>query len=98
MAERKMSLKETVEIQNKESKAEEAKKDKQTAAVLDKLGEKSKSWTNTSLTHKRISAWVDIDSYEKFKQINEKRKTSTSRAISQLITDYTLQYEHLLDK
>ena len=47
--------------------------------------------------NKMISAYVDIDRYEKFKAINEKRGISNNRILNLMIADYVLQYEKLLE-
>ena len=47
--------------------------------------------------NKMISAYVDIDRYEKFKAINEKRGISNNKILNLMIADYVLQYEKLLD-
>mgnify|MGYP002624313080 FL=1 len=46
--------------------------------------------------NKMISAYVDIDRYEKFKAINEKRGISNNKILNLMIADYVLQYEKLL--
>ncbi|MBQ3794960.1 MAG: hypothetical protein IJJ64_07980 [Butyrivibrio sp.] len=47
--------------------------------------------------NKMISAYVDIDRYEKFKAINEKRGISNNKILNLMIADYVLQYEKLLN-
>jgi len=47
--------------------------------------------------NKMISAYVDIDRYEKFKAINEKRGISNNKILNLMIADYVLQYEKLLE-
>ncbi len=47
--------------------------------------------------NKMISAYVDIERYEKFKAINDKRGISNNRILNLMIADYVLQYEKLLD-
>ena len=47
--------------------------------------------------NKMISAYVDIDRYEKFKAINEKRGISNNKILNRMIADYVLQYEKLLN-
>ncbi len=47
--------------------------------------------------NKMISAYVDIDRYNKFKRINEKRGISSNKILNLMIADYVLQYEKLLD-
>lgn len=47
--------------------------------------------------NKMISGYVDIDRYNKFKAINEKRGISNNKILNLLIADYVLQYEKLLD-
>ena len=47
--------------------------------------------------NKMISAYVDIDRYEKFKVINEKRGISNNKILNLMIADYVLQYEKLLN-
>ena len=48
--------------------------------------------------NKMISAYVDIDRYEKFKAINELRGISNNKILNLLIADYVLEYEKLLKK
>ena len=47
--------------------------------------------------NKMISAYVDIERYEKFKAINDKRGISNNKILNLMIADYVLQYEKLLD-
>ncbi|MBR1443125.1 MAG: hypothetical protein IJ583_18120 [Firmicutes bacterium] len=47
--------------------------------------------------NKMISAYVDIDRYEKFKAINDKRGISNNKILNLMIADYVLQYEKLLE-
>lgn len=42
--------------------------------------------------NKRISAYVDSDTYEKFTEINKKRNVSNNKLLNMLIADYVLQY------
>ena len=46
--------------------------------------------------NKMISAYVDIDRYEK--AINELRGISNNKILNLLIADYVLEYERLLKK
>ena len=46
--------------------------------------------------NKMISAYVDIERYEKFKAINDKRGISNNKILNLMIADYVLQYEKLL--
>ena len=52
---------------------------------------------NNKEKNKMISAYVDIDRYEKFKAINEKRGISNNKILNLMIADYVLQYEKLLN-
>ena len=47
--------------------------------------------------NKMISAYVDIERYEKFKAINDKRGISNNKILNLMIADYVLQYEKLLN-
>ena len=47
--------------------------------------------------NKMISAYVDIERYEKFKAINDKRGISNNKILNLMIADYVLQYEKLRD-
>lgn len=47
--------------------------------------------------NKMISGYVDIERYNKFKAINEKRGISNNKILNLLIADYVLQYEKLLE-
>ena len=46
--------------------------------------------------NKMISAYVNIDRYEKFAAINKKRGISNNKILNLLIADYVLEYERLL--
>ena len=46
--------------------------------------------------NKMISAYVNIDRYEKFAAINKKRGISNNKILNLLIADYVLEYEKLL--
>ena len=54
------------------------------------------SFKSNNKKNKMISAYVDIDRYEKFKAINGLRGISNNKIINLLIADYVLQYEKLL--
>ena len=54
------------------------------------------SFKSNTERNKMISAYVDIDRYEKFKAINGLRGISNNKIINLLIADYVLQYEKLL--
>ena len=45
-----------------------------------------------------ISAYVDIERYNKFKEINALRGISSNKILNLLIADYVLKYEKLLKK
>lgn len=47
--------------------------------------------------NKMISAYVDVERYNKFQEINKRRNISNNKIINLLIADYVLQYERLLD-
>ena len=59
---------------------------------------KSNHEKNKMISNKMISAYVDIDRYEKFKAINELRGISNNKILNLLIADYVLEYERLLKK
>ena len=75
------------------------------AKLKDMLGDQA-SETQESISsfksnhekNKMISAYVDIDRYEKFKAINELRGISNNKILNLLIADYVLEYERLLKK
>lgn len=46
--------------------------------------------------YKRISAYVDVETYEKFSKINKRRNVSNNKSLNMLIADYVLQYEKYL--
>ncbi len=46
--------------------------------------------------NKMISAYVNIDRYEKFAAINKKRGISNNKILNLMIADYVLEYEKLL--
>ena len=46
--------------------------------------------------NKMISAYVNIERYEKFAAINKKRGISNNKILNLLIADYVLEYERLL--
>ena len=46
--------------------------------------------------NKMISAYVNIDRYEKFAAINKKRGISNNKILNLLIADYVLEHEKLL--
>lgn len=46
--------------------------------------------------YKRISAYVDVETYEKFSEINKRRNVSNNKSLNMLIADYVLQYEKYL--
>ncbi len=48
--------------------------------------------------NKMISAYVDAERYQKFREINEQRGISCNKILNLLIADYVLEYERLLDK
>jgi len=54
------------------------------------------SFKSNTERNKMISAYVDIDRYEKFKTINRLRGISNNKILNLLIADYVLQYEKLL--
>ena len=54
------------------------------------------SFKSNTDKNKMISAYVDIDRYEKFKTINGLRGISNNKILNLLIADYVLQYEKLL--
>ena len=54
------------------------------------------SFKSNTDKNKMISAYVDIDRYEKFKTINGLRGISNNNILNLLIADYVLQYEKLL--
>ena len=54
------------------------------------------SFKSNTERNKMISAYVDIDRYEKFKTINGLRGISNNKILNLLIADYVLQYEKLL--
>lgn len=54
------------------------------------------SFKSNTDKNKMISAYVDIDRYEKFKAINGLRGISNNKILNLLIADYVLQYEKLL--
>ena len=54
------------------------------------------SFKSNTDKNKMISAYVDIDRYEKFKTINGLRGISNKKILNLLIADYVLQYEKLL--
>ena len=54
------------------------------------------SFKSNTERNKMISAYVDIDRYEKFKMINGLRGISNNKILNLLIADYVLQYEKLL--
>lgn len=54
------------------------------------------SFKSNTDKNKMISAYVDIDRYEKFKTINRLRGISNNKILNLLIADYVLQYEKLL--
>jgi len=56
------------------------------------------SFKSNTDKNKMISAYVDIDRYEKFKAINGLRGISNNKILNLLIADYVLQYEKLLKK
>jgi len=45
-----------------------------------------------------ISAYVDIEKYNKFKAINTLRGISNNKTLNLLISDYVLEYEKLLNE
>ncbi len=55
------------------------------------------SFKSNTDKNKMISAYVDIERYEKFKAINEKRGISNNKILNLLIADYVLQYERLIN-
>ena len=76
------------------------------AKLKDMLGDQSpeiqeirtavNSFKSNTDKNKMISAYVDIDRYEKFKTINGLRGISNNKILNLLIADYVLQYEKLL--
>ena len=46
--------------------------------------------------NKMISAYVNIERYEKFATINKKRGISNNKILNLLIADYVLEHEKLL--
>ena len=56
------------------------------------------SFKSNTDKNKMISAYVDIDRYEKFKTINGLRGISNNKILNLLIADYVLEYERLLKK
>ena len=46
--------------------------------------------------NKMISAYVNIERYEKFAAINKKRGISNNKILNLMIADYVLEYEKLL--
>ena len=46
--------------------------------------------------NKMISAYVDIERYEKFAAINKKRGISNNKILNLMIADYVLEHERLL--
>ena len=50
------------------------------------------------LSYTMISAYVDIERYNKFKEINALRGISSNKILNLLIADYVLKYEKLLKK
>lgn len=46
--------------------------------------------------NKMISAYVNIERYEKFAAINKKRGISNNKILNLLIADYVLEHEKLL--
>lgn len=56
------------------------------------------SFKSNHRKNKMISAYVDIEKYNKFKTINELRGISNNKILNLLIADYVLEYEKLLDE
>ena len=89
------SLKDSVK--KKESKQSNEQQEKETAAVLDKIkGKGSTRWGNAE-ENKAISGWVNREQYDKFTRINKARGLSNNKRLNLLISDYVIQYEHLLN-
>ena len=57
-----------------------------------------RSFKSNPQKNKMISAYVDIEKYNKFKAINTLRGISNNKTLNLLISDYVLEYEKLLNK
>ena len=74
------------------------------ASLKEAVGEQAVTETKTAVSifksnrekNKMISAYVDIERYEKFAAINKKRGISNNKILNLMIADYVLEYERLL--
>ena len=57
-----------------------------------------RSFKRKKKKNKMISAYVDIEKYNKFKAINTLRGISNNKTLNLLISDYVLEYEKLLNE
>ena len=74
------------------------------ASLKEAVGEQAVTETKTAVSvfksnrekNKMISAYVDIERYEKFAAINKKRGISNNKILNLMIADYVLEHERLL--